>query len=289
LVAALEYAYTHGVLVVVAAGNQGQDASDVVPANCPYVLTVAATDISDLPADFTYAVASNYGQAVDVAAPGKSIYATWLETRPPYTPYAYLEGTSMATPFVGALAALVWAKYPLATRDAVTPDQVAAVILDTSLDLGASGWDQDYGCGRIRAAEAVITGTLGSQPVCRPDALGGLGALGGRGVSRWERLLKRQRWSPDAGALDIPGDYVPGRLVIGFKDMNDLPQNLKAEVLRLEWFNLLHTLDASVERQLPNGVVIARVTEGQEWAVAQQLFHNPLIAYVHPDYWISAR
>jgi hypothetical protein len=164
---------------------------------------------------------------------------------------------------------------------------VAAVILDTSLDLGASGWDQDYGCGRFRADEAVIMGTLKSQSVCRPDALAEV--YRGRGTSSWAQILKPQRWSSDVGAVGIPGDYVPGRLVIGFRDVNDPPQDLEAEALRLARLNLLYNLDVSVERWLPNAVVVARVTEGQEWAIAQQLLHNPVVAYVHPDYWISAQ
>jgi subtilisin family serine protease len=266
LVEALRYAYERGVLVVVAAGNSKQDASNVVPANCPYVLTVAATDMDDWPANFAGEAGSNYGSVVDVAAPGKFIYAPWLD---PDIPYAYLEGTSMAAPFVSALAALVWAKYPL-----YAPDQVAAAILDNALDLGGSGWDQDYGCGRIQAADAVITATTGSMSACRPDALAPSGKMSSSSILG--------QHPPDTDA------YVPGRLIVGFRDQSGLGgQSAVGEQDRLALLRNLGVLN--VEHRLPNGAMIVQVAEGREWAIAQQLVRENCVAYVHLDYWISAR
>jgi len=141
LVAALEYAYQHGVLVIAAAGNKSVDAAQIVPANCPHVLTVAATTTEDSIASF-----NNYGEVVDVVAPGVSIYSTSIGNA-----YGNRSGTSMATPFVAGVAALVWSRHP-----DYTPDEVAMAILDTATDLGPSGWDPAYGCGRVSAAAAVM-------------------------------------------------------------------------------------------------------------------------------------
>ncbi|MCD4739144.1 MAG: S8 family peptidase, partial [Anaerolineae bacterium] len=103
---AIEYAYNHGVLVVTAAGNAYGNADKVIPANCPHVLTIGATTSSDQRASF-----SNTGNVIDLAAPGSSILSTYW----PGDGYDYLSGTSMATPYVSGLAALVWAAHPTYT------------------------------------------------------------------------------------------------------------------------------------------------------------------------------
>jgi thermitase len=136
---AVRYAYQHGVLVVAAAGNDATNAKHY-PAAYDEVVAVAATDELDNPVPFT-----NYGDWVKVAAPGVDIYSTFLDGT-----YAYLSGTSMATPFVSGVAALIWSRFHGMTRD-----QVLAQLEGSSDDLGEPGFDVHYGYGRVNARKAV--------------------------------------------------------------------------------------------------------------------------------------
>jgi thermitase len=138
---AIRYAYDAGVLVVAAAGNDAIRAK-LFPAAYPEVIAVSATQADDSPASFT-----NHGNWIDLAAPGVSIYSTiWDNT------YAYMSGTSMATPHVAGVAALAWSSFPNMSRD-----QVRAQLRYTADDLGNPGFDGYYGYGRINARKAVET------------------------------------------------------------------------------------------------------------------------------------
>lgn len=106
---AINAAVGRGVPVVVAAGNENQPAANARPANCQNTITVAASDSSGRRSSF-----SNYGSAVDVTAPGSSIISTVNTgtTRPSGAGYASYNGTSMATPHVAGLTALMLTKQP---------------------------------------------------------------------------------------------------------------------------------------------------------------------------------
>lgn len=101
--AAINYAVSNGVAVVVAAGNSNANVAGFMPANCANVITVASTTSTCAKSGF-----SNWGPLVDLAAPGSSIRST---VNPGATvpvagdAYAYYNGTSMAAPHVaGAVA-----------------------------------------------------------------------------------------------------------------------------------------------------------------------------------------
>jgi thermitase len=153
---AVSYAWNHGVLVVAAAGNNASSAP-FYPAYYSQVLAVAATTNTDEPWSL-----SNYGDWIDLAAPGSSVYST-LWSAGALT-YGYKSGTSMAAPHVAAVAALLLAQNPARSND-----QLRSILLATADDLGASGKDAYYGYGRLNAYKAVTyNGTGGGQPSPTP-------------------------------------------------------------------------------------------------------------------------
>ncbi|MBI2558899.1 S8 family serine peptidase [Candidatus Woesearchaeota archaeon] len=136
---AIKYARNKSVVVVVAAGNSG-NAGVSIPGCISYSTTVGAVDKYDKIASF-----SGRGNAVDISAPGVSIYSSVLGTG-----YASWSGTSMATPMVSGTVALIKLAHP-----AYTVDQVESALFKTAKDLGKAGKDTSYGWGREDAYGAV--------------------------------------------------------------------------------------------------------------------------------------
>lgn len=169
--AALEYAHAAGVVVVAAAGNDAGIVS--CPAAYPTVIAVGATRF-----DGTSAYYSNSGAALDVAAPGGDdtvdqngdgfydgalqetycydyITLLFLGTFDAFCNVFYV-GTSMASPHVAGVAALLLGADPM-----LTPGAVRAIIEGTARDRGPAGWDASYGWGAVDAAAALAAVTGG--------------------------------------------------------------------------------------------------------------------------------
>ena len=158
---AINTARSLGATVVVAAGNSNVNASNANPANCSGVVTVAATNRNGGRAYY-----SNFGNVVDVAAPGGDIRASSsngvLSTLnagqggPGADNYAYYQGTSMATPHVAGVAAMLYAVDP-----DITPDQVESTLASTTRSFPATCSGCGTGIVDAAAAVAAASGTGG--------------------------------------------------------------------------------------------------------------------------------
>jgi serine protease len=153
---AIAGARSRGTVLVVAAGNQQDDAANHHPANCAGVIAVAATTRSGGRASY-----SNFGAIVDIAAPGNSILSTLNAgaTTPGADSFASYNGTSMAAPHVAGVVALM-----LSRNGALTPDEVEARLKSSARAFPASC--SQCGAGIVDAAAAVqaAAGAANSPP-----------------------------------------------------------------------------------------------------------------------------
>jgi subtilisin len=151
---AVAAAQAAGVVVVSAAGNSGCCNTVGYPAKLPGSLAVGAVDASDAIASF-----SSTGPEVDVVAPGVAVRApvptgTCALCDP--SGYRLLSGTSMATPHVAGVAALLMSRGRAAW-------EVRNLITNTARDLGTPGFDHTHGHGRVDAL-AAVNGDPGDPP-----------------------------------------------------------------------------------------------------------------------------
>ncbi len=143
---AVKYAINKNVVVVSSAGNDSKNSTIHLPSMIKGVIEVSATTKQDKFASF-----SNYGQQISVSAPGDNIYSTMPTYNVTLTSeaggkkgYGTLSGTSMASPMVAGLAALLKSQ-----NKALTPQQIKTKIEASALDLGKKGYDSYFGNGRI--------------------------------------------------------------------------------------------------------------------------------------------
>jgi subtilisin family serine protease len=236
---AVQQAVDAGIVVVASAGNYAPGAEHVAttvfPAAYPGVLAVGATTHGEGRADYSVT-----GPWVDVSAPGGSGGGNEQEdliAPVPAAPgceapcMALVAGTSFASPFVAAAAALVRAANP-----GLTPTQVGDVLMATSIDLGPPGTDQEFGAGRLDAdgALALATGTRAITRIAGADRYATAAALSARAFATGAGVAYVARgdtFSPDALAAGPAAVTAGGPVLLA--ESCALPQATRNELVRL--------------------------------------------------------
>lgn len=152
---AIDYAWGKGVVIIACAMNYATETLQY-PAAYENVVAVSATTSSDTRSSF-----SNFGNWIDIAAPGSGIYTTNRDGG-----YGYHDGTSFSSPIVAGLAALI-----LSVEPDLTNSQVVDLIEQNADDLGDPGYDIYFGHGRVNVYESLIaaTGTIPDPDVTVPS------------------------------------------------------------------------------------------------------------------------
>lgn len=159
----IKKAYNSNILIVAAAGNKknvtGLEENIGFPAK--YEEAIAVTALNN---DLTLSKVSSVGLAAELTAPGSTINSTfpmYLQSKTA-TGYDYMSGTSMAAPFVSAVAALYMEKYPDLPKKSIR-----SLLQDTALDLGIPGRDSKFGFGLVQfnGTKTTVSATVKEETV----------------------------------------------------------------------------------------------------------------------------
>lgn len=189
---AVQYAHAKGAVICASSGNIATDPIGY-PARYPETIAVGATDNLDEVTIFT-----STGPQMTLVAPGRDIYSTWDTETEPDT-YKRKSGTSFAAPYVAGAAALIRSVNPT-----LSPPQIRDILTRTAEDIGAPGWDEQSGAGRLNAFRAVVLAraTPGDgEPTCIAD-MNGDGDLTFADVQ-----LFLQAYAAEDAAADINHDH----------------------------------------------------------------------------------
>jgi len=152
LQSAVNHAWTKGAVVIAAAGNSSTS-SPYYPAACNNAVAVSSTSSAD-----TLSYFSNFGNWVDIAAPGESIPITSQGG------YGYWSGTSFSAPITSGVAALM-----LSANSGLSASTLVSLLENSADDIGAAGFDSSFGWGRVNAYRAVAAAASYSGTTVTPS------------------------------------------------------------------------------------------------------------------------
>jgi serine protease len=261
---AINAAVGRGTTVVVASGNDNENVANHSPGNCNNVISVAATSRTGAKASY-----SNYGSLIDISAPGgqtstgtaNGIYSTLNSgTKTPSTEsYAFYQGTSMATPHVAGLAALM-----KSANSTLTPAQIESAIKANARPLpGACSGGCGAGLADATKTVQAVSGSGGSTggttftsatAVNIPDA--------GSAVESPITVSGRSGNAPSAlqVGVDITHTY-RGDLVIDLVAPDGSAYRLKSSSTSDSADNVLTTYTVNASSEVANGTWKLRVQD----------------------------
>jgi len=229
---AINAATEAGSVVVVAAGNENTDASGSVPANCDNVITVASVGVDGSRASY-----SNYGNVVDIAAPGGGNGDGILSTIDSGSQgragaaYAKYQGTSMAAPQVAGVVALM-----RSANAALSPQDIETVLKSTARPFAGSC--DGCGTGLVDAHAALLAVTGGEptdptdptdpEPVIETVTYGGSTNITLNDASRYWWFFTREGVSRVSLNVGNNGDNSQANVVINHNNHNELSVTLTA-------------------------------------------------------------
>ena len=192
---AINYAYARGVILVAAAGNSQKPAA-IFPAAYRKVIAVASTEQNQ-----QRFYQSNFGASVDIGAPGNVILSTQIDNQ-----YRRLTGTSMASPHVAGVAALLLAKRP-----ALTQEEVRHILINTADPVHREDSDEldekFVGAGTVNAERALFASGALQARILAPETNSGgadtitiVGTTGG---------YKFHTWQLSYGESTVPTEFTP--------------------------------------------------------------------------------
>ena len=192
---AIDYAYSQGVVLVAAAGNS-QKPEAIFPAAYRKVIAVASTEQNQ-----QRFYQSNFGASIDIGAPGNVILSTQINNQ-----YRRLTGTSMASPHVAGVAALLLAKRPTLTHE-----EVRHILINTADPVYQEESDElderFVGAGTVNAERALLASGVLQARILEPetnsggsDAITIVGTAGG---------YKFQSWHLSYGQSTVPTEWTP--------------------------------------------------------------------------------
>lgn len=192
LVNAVKYALGKGSVVVAAAGNENSNVNNEYPAGIHDVIAVGATDPNNKRAWF-----SNFGSELDLVAPGVDVLSlraggTNFGSNSGDPDYSRASGTSMASPIVAGTVALIRAKYPALSFNAIY-DRLRY----SAVDLGTRGFDKYYGYGLVNAYKALTysSGSGSGSSLSGKGSSSGSGS-GGSSSGKWHKAFE--------GGIELP-------------------------------------------------------------------------------------
>ncbi len=255
---AVSYADLRGRLVVAAAGNDNCSTPSY-PGGYGSVLAVGATDDQDtrsiwIPgaSQCTPNSASNFGDWVDIAAPGSGIWSTL-----PNGGYESWDGTSMATPIVSGAAALVWSLHP-----SWSDEQVRERLIKTAKPLSG----QQLGAGRVDVFEAVFNGSFEMEDLAGWTVTGtasSLTSLGSLAPQDRNGHKKRMGYVSTGPSADFSSSKITQAFTVQ-SGVNSIPVSFDYNFVTEEypeWVGTVYNDALYIRMRTPSGNVVTLATE----------------------------